>query len=497
MDLWDPVGDSPSTAEDRRASRSWVRRHPVVTAILVLVVLLVAAVWIGHDQAERALERRIAAIRARGEPVTVQDMLSSQQNIPDEENMIKMLAAAARPTQTTNRTGLPYVGNASLPPTGVRWPDATLKASEAYLARAVGVLNNLHKALDLEQSFVVVNWSTPANVPFSQLSELRRAAMILILESQLAAQLGRQEKAEVCMIEMLPLMRKLDGGNVILSALVQIGYTAIMKDAIERTINSCGLGDVTLRELQAALQRAESVPNMKQAFIGERVIFLDTIQWERSSGAATGVAMTAQGCESFQHPWNYIPVLPALDIAAGLDHYERILNALSSPNEIEIQKVGSLDAGLLQIPRYCIMSRILMPSLSHSIVVWIRTVGSNRALRAAIAAERFRLANGTWPVKLDALVPKYLDAVPLDPIDGKPIRYAIIPEGIKTWTISDDDKNEDNGGDVKRLERRNPANEKDRPKDWGWIILNPSLRNRPAPSTSQPTTLRPATRSSN
>ena len=93
------------------------------------------------------------------------------------------------------------------------------------------------------------------------------------------------------------------------------------------------------------------------------------------------------------------------------------------------------------------------------------------------------MAKGKWPETLDDLVPAFLDAVPADPIDGKPIRYTRIPEGIKTWTISGDDHDEDNGGDVQRLE---PKGSQYRCKDFGWVILNPELRGRAA--TTQATT---------
>jgi hypothetical protein len=38
---------------------------------------------------------------------------------------------------------------------------------------------------------------------------------------------------------------------------------------------------------------------------------------------------------------------------------------------------------------------------------------------------RFRLDHGTLPSHLDELVPAYLDAVPLDPFDGHPLRLAV------------------------------------------------------------------------
>lgn len=48
---------------------------------------------------------------------------------------------------------------------------------------------------------------------------------------------------------------------------------------------------------------------------------------------------------------------------------------------------------------------------------------SHQLLRTRVAMERYKLHHGIWPHDLNALMPEYIDDVPLDPIDGKPIRY--------------------------------------------------------------------------
>ena len=41
----------------------------------------------------------------------------------------------------------------------------------------------------------------------------------------------------------------------------------------------------------------------------------------------------------------------------------------------------------------------------------------------AVALERYRRQHQDLPEQLDALVPQFIDAIPRDPLDGKPIRY--------------------------------------------------------------------------
>jgi hypothetical protein len=58
-----------------------------------------------------------------------------------------------------------------------------------------------------------------------------------------------------------------------------------------------------------------------------------------------------------------------------------------------------------------------------------------RTTAAALAAERYRRAHSRWPETLDALVPKFLAAVPLDPYDGQPLRCAWFHDGVAIYSV--------------------------------------------------------------
>src|SRR5207248_5771811 len=63
---------------------------------------------------------------------------------------------------------------------------------------------------------------------------------------------------------------------------------------------------------------------------------------------------------------------------------------------------------------------------------------------AMIAVERYRRVNNRWPDTLTDLVPTFLPNMPLDPFDGKPLRYRRLDDGVVIYSISSDGK--DNGG---------------------------------------------------
>ena len=53
----------------------------------------------------------------------------------------------------------------------------------------------------------------------------------------------------------------------------------------------------------------------------------------------------------------------------------------------------------------------------------------------ALAAEKYRAKTGQPPARLDALVPDYLDAIPKDPFDGKPLRMLVSQGAVLLYSI--------------------------------------------------------------
>lgn len=76
-------------------------------------------------------------------------------------------------------------------------------------------------------------------------------------------------------------------------------------------------------------------------------------------------------------------------------------------------------------------------------------LANRRLLRTKIAVLRYQIATGSLPGTLNALVPNYFDAVPLDPFDGKPVRYD--PTRGAMWVIGQDLI--DDGGTIKPDEK--------------------------------------------
>ena len=85
-----------------------------------------------------------------------------------------------------------------------------------------------------------------------------------------------------------------------------------------------------------------------------------------------------------------------------------------------------------------------------------------RSTSVLLALRAYHIDHGRLPQHLDALVPDYLDAVPRDPWDGKPLRYSAARRQI--WAVGDDLV--DDGGSEEERDHA-LSGEKDPTLRWG------------------------------
>lgn len=121
----------------------------------------------------------------------------------------------------------------------------------------------------------------------------------------------------------------------------------------------------------------------------------------------------------------------------------------------DVGDLGVWEALLLKIrpnPVGEILFRIAGPNFTrfaHRRCALNREIAATRAL---VALKAYQDANGKLPDSLEALVPKYLDAVPRDDFDGEPLRYSV----ERRWLYSVGNDFVDAGG-AADAEREAPA----------------------------------------
>ena len=90
-----------------------------------------------------------------------------------------------------------------------------------------------------------------------------------------------------------------------------------------------------------------------------------------------------------------------------------------------------------------------------------------RMLVTAIALKRYQLRNGKYPAQLDALVPGFQLEMPMDVMDGKPLRYGLKPDGtFLLYSVGEDGV--DNGGDPTPVQNPDSGFRSSQSNHW-WL----------------------------
>jgi hypothetical protein len=98
---------------------------------------------------------------------------------------------------------------------------------------------------------------------------------------------------------------------------------------------------------------------------------------------------------------------------------------------------------------------MFLPAITKVTSATVRGQALLRCAYTALALERYRQKHGRWPDDLPALVPGQLGALPLDPYDGKPLRYRRTGRGVIIYSVGADVQ--DNGGNLDRKRFNQPG----------------------------------------
>lgn len=112
-----------------------------------------------------------------------------------------------------------------------------------------------------------------------------------------------------------------------------------------------------------------------------------------------------------------------------------------------------------------IMARMVVPAVISVSASASLVQARERQVLTAIALERFFLKHVRYPATLKELVPEFATAIPLDPWDGKEVRYRTTAAGrYMLWCVGFDGKDDDGQMKKRRVSMKSP----DYLGDWTW-----------------------------
>ena len=108
------------------------------------------------------------------------------------------------------------------------------------------------------------------------------------------------------------------------------------------------------------------------------------------------------------------------------------------------QAEAAVTADTQHLTPYNLIERLLLPALGAAARKFANGQATVDLARTAIALERYRLARGEYPEKLDGLAPQFIAEVPHDVVNGQPLNYRRTANGQFVlyslgWNEKDDD----------------------------------------------------------
>ena len=427
--------------------------------LAVLLPLAVIAGFVWWNRQPGALDQRLARYRAAGLPTTPAELDVWYHYVPDAENAAPPLLKAISAWRSTADPGLPTAMNGPrYPKRGEAWPDPMLAAGRAELVANAGPLAQIHAALERPRSRYPVNFKVGAAVTLPHLVPAREVARNLGLEARFAAETGDPERAASALLANFRNARTLAEEPLLLSYLVRLALIAIALEAAESVVSRTSLSETQLQALQQAFAGAETTPHLVRALAGERCLALDELHQPSTMLFAVFTGPIGAGTPANSSP-QFLPIilgklyegtgLKGRDLEFYLDRLDELADAALRPGaEVTVRlrefksHIDELDSWRGRLRPF---SRQTLPAYASTLPKELRSVATLRSGQTAMAIERWRLAHaGALPPSLAALVPRYLSAIPEDPLIGQPLKFHPQSSGYVVYSVGEDGA--DDGG---------------------------------------------------
>ena len=446
------------------------------------ISLLALGLW-GFERASRAkLDKVMREARQGGLPLTFEEIEAVRRTWPDDENgalvIQPVLDRLAELEDDEGLKALPWVGEGDEPALGHRWTQAQEEVVSTQLERFAPELAVIDRLARCEGGrFALEIKPNPLDTLLPALDTIRCSLKLKSL--QIVNHVMRGETGStVADFRVLNCHGQLLADEpVLISALVRIACEHFLVNILEKVCAQATLDPEQLREIDAILASLDDPTKLYWGLLGDRASFVRICEWVSYKGCS--LAAIHSGNSNIQAPeWMSFGGVPGLrgwlvrDQAKGLQLYSELVRAAKDP--IKATKIAAeVEQEVKNLPKYYLVSKMLMSSLCRSFVIQNNTTAKIRCARAALAVERYRIDHGRFPVSLEEVVPGYLDTLLLDPFDEKPLRYRLTDREAIVYSLGEDGI--DNQGEVEHRTKQEKV-----PGDLGFILLMPEDRGLPA-----------------
>ena len=363
-------------------------------------------------------------------------------------------------------------------PLGQTDPDVASPAVGALLARHAGLLDTIRRAADMPACRFPRDWTRPSfDMLLAEVQSCRNEGWLLALAARHEAATGKPAAALADAVRLGRIGRQVGSEPILISHLVGIAIDATALSVVADILPTLTPADAPLLDDPALRDLVASTPSLVRAINGEEAFglsifanFADGRQGIDDMGRLAGdpnVAILPQEepfsllIDPLSAVWRAF-ILPA-DIAGYRRRFEAYRQLVTggvdqSRTWPQTQKqIDGIEAEIRAGPDG-FLSRLIAPATDSVLRSQCMAVARHRAAEVLLAATRERLASGTHPASIDALVPARLPSVPRDPFTtDAPLHLKATSEELLIWSVGPD--GDDDGGPQKDSEECDTGND--------------------------------------
>lgn len=391
-----------------------------------------------------AIRSELNALREMGYPATAAELNAWYATPPEGQNAADeyLLAFDAFTDEGIDCELLPISGCAPDIPLDVTLPEAELAEIGRYIELNALALEHLHRAAQMPgcrwpSDFEHPRWLEPEywDSDFEAQRGRRYAARLLAEEALYYRDTGNADAALRSIAETLAIGGAIAGHPSVMFYLTASSINSMAFNSLQNLMATIELSDAQLVMMQRAFREAEQLLSLASALLGDALEFRPMLDMMISQYPVFLMNPTedydkkelpvdiARLAGLLVYRYSGMDDSDYLHILRGTKHYIALC-ALPSHEAIQHAKeplpeyaLGSLPA----ISKDFLYMRFAMIDLQF--VIAAVNEARFRIAGTALAVERFRLEYSRLPERLEELVPAYLTAAPIDPVDGQPLRY--------------------------------------------------------------------------
>jgi hypothetical protein len=441
---------------DHAAARPRVSRWLIAAGLLVLIV----GGWFGYVSLRMRAQRAAAEAELR-EAIAEADRLDPGWRLEELE------AKRALPAGADNGADCIRKARALLP---ALWPDSggeelqtklsdvppnhlappkQVQALREMLRKVAPAIVEARRLADCKHGWFPITWTDDTvSTRFPHLEDVRSVFWLLALDARLRAEENDPDGALLSCRARLNATRSVGSEPSTISQLVQLAGSGTAF-VIQRVLALGKPSAEALRVTQELLEEEERHPTLAVMLRAERIwshrlfagLSSDPNTWEKYvadfqlGGKSKPEESKKRADELIRRAREVHPQV--------LHFYTQAIEIAKLPAHLWKDRLDTLLDAQKDI------AELLAPFFSDPRLFakhCKRSLGTLRVAAAAVAVERFRQAHGHWPPSLVSLTPAFLRAVPLDPYDGKSLRYREFEGGVIVYSVNEDGK--DDGGNV-------------------------------------------------